>query len=94
LSKSLRPSGACDIPSWEVEQVLSSEGHRGALFRIHQSGYGPQRGALPGAIGADDADDFTLVNFKADAVQSLNVAVRDSQVFNREKHQTSTSLPR
>ena len=43
-----------------------------ADFLIDQAGNGVQDGCLAGAIGTDQRDNFSFINFKGDALQRLD----------------------
>ena len=48
-------------------------------------------GGLAGAVGADQGDDLPLAHMEADAVQRLDVAVFDLEIFDFEEHQIVSS---
>ena len=65
------------------EEILAAEHHFGARFGRDEARDRLQGGTLAGAVGPDDAHDLAFVDLKADAVERLDLAIGDGQVFNR-----------
>src|SRR5690606_2800445 len=62
--------------------------------RLQQAGQGPQGGGLPGAVGADESDHFAGLDLEGDALDGLDLAVGDLEVFDFEEcGHRSFSLP-
>ena len=85
-----RPSATWTMPRRTIwcggSRVMSSSSKdHAAAARPQQARQGQQRGALAGAVGADQGGDFTLVEMQGDALDGLDVAVGHRQVLNPQE---------
>ena len=54
------------------------------LRRMQQTRYGFYDGGLSGAVGADQADDFPLLDFKRDILNGRKSLIPDGNIIDRQ----------
>ena len=75
-----------------VGDVIAEEGDA-PVFRMHHAGDGLERRGFAGAVCTDESDDLALVHVEGSALQGVDVAVIDVDVFNIEHAGHITSPP-
>ena len=73
-------------------KFLSVEGDA-ALRCLDQAGNGVHGRGFPGAVGTDQSYDLSVAHLKGDALDRLDHAVPDFQIFNFQHIYTSCHLP-
>ena len=68
-----------DFVRGDSAQILAVK-QDAAGFGMQQAGNGVQNGGFPGAVGADQSNDFALVYLKGDPLDGVNAAVVDMKV--------------
>jgi hypothetical protein len=66
---------------WLIEHVVAGD-DRAPLGRRHVAGQHPHRGGLPGAVGAEEAEDLSPFDTEADVVHGRDPAVAFGDVQN------------
>jgi hypothetical protein len=69
MEKNLRPSIL-----WPRNSTLPEAGPQ-------QAGYGIERRGFPGAVGADQCDNFSLVDLQGHVIQGLDLAVKGADIL-------------
>ena len=77
--RDLRHSLLDDFVRWDSAQILAVK-QDAAGFGVQQAGNGVQNGGFPGAVGADQGNNFALVYLKGDPLDGVNAAVVDMKV--------------
>ena len=72
---------AGDGVALQVVNALTHEADFAAGDVAQQAGDGAQGGGLARAVGADQGHDLAVVDFQADALQSMDLAVIEMQVL-------------
>src|SRR5262249_55327671 len=83
-----------DAVAWPTQDIFAAEHHPAAGRSVHPGERVNQRG-FAGAVGPDNGDDGAILNLERYAVECLNVAMEDVELFDLQ-HQirSSTSAPR